>query len=200
MQVGILIFDDVEELDFVGPWEVLSSVNHVAPGSLDVKLVGTHSPIRAVNGMRVLPDLLLQECPQLDILIIPGGSGRQRQMLEQATLDFVRRQYENLTYLASVCTGTFILARAGLLCGRIATTHHSAFHELASYSEVDIARDRLTQSGNVICAAGVTSGIDLALYLVKMVFGQTMAEKVARRIEYLHPVNQIQPRVQANQV
>ena len=195
LQVGILIFDDVEELDFVGPWEVLASVNQVKPGSLGLKLVGTHSPVRAVNGMRVLPDILLEDCSQLDLLIIPGGSGRQKQMVEQPTLDFVRQQYEGLTYLASVCTGTFILLKAGLLDGKLATTHHSALEELASYPEVEVVEERLTQSGNILCAAGVTSGMDLAFFLVRQLFGKSMAEQVARRIEYPQPLDDIAPRV-----
>ncbi len=193
MQAGILIFDDVEELDFVGPWETLASVNRVGPGRIDLKLIGTGSRVRAVNGMRVLPDLVMEECPQLDWLIVPGGKGRNRQMLEDRTLSFVRRQYHGLTYLASVCTGTFILARAGLLAGKLATTHHSALDELATYPSVEVAPVRLTQSGNILCAAGVTSGMDLAFYLVRETFGLDMAESVAQRIEYPQPVGSIAP-------
>ena len=188
-----MIFEGVEELDFVGPWEILASVNKFEPHSLQLQLVGTDSLIRAINGMRVLPDLLLEDCPQLDVLIVPGGSGRQRQMMEERTLRFVQKQYVGLTYLASVCTGSFILARAGLLGGKLATTHHSALAELEGYADIQVVRERLTRTGNTLCAAGVTSGMDLALYLVRELFGPSMAESVAARIEYPGGLERVEP-------
>jgi len=118
LRVGLLLFEGVEELDFVGPWEVLSYVNKIVEGSLEMVAVGVGAPIRAFNGLRFLPDVTLGDCPELDILIVPGGKGRLRQMSEGTTLDFVRDRYPKLQYLASVCTGSFILAEAGLLDGK----------------------------------------------------------------------------------
>ncbi|MFO8060926.1 MAG: DJ-1/PfpI family protein, partial [Bacillota bacterium] len=122
----------------------------------------------------------------LDVLLVPGGSGRRQQQRDERTLNFIRTQYPRLHYLASVCTGTFILAEAGLLDTRVATTHRSALEELAQYRDIQVTRARLTRTGNVICAAGVSSGIDLALYLVGEVFDAEMAERIAAHIEYEH--------------
>lgn len=184
LQVGVLVFDGVEELDFVGPWEVLSYANKIRPGSLTMHLVGTHSPIQAFNHLKVLPDLTLEECPQLDILVLPGGKGRLQEMHNPAILQFVREQYAGLRWLTSVCTGAFFLAEAGLLQGRRATTHFTALAELANYPGINVQRERIVQDGNIICAAGVASGLDLGLHLLEILFGQELANQVATNIEY----------------
>ena len=184
MRIGLLLFEDVEELDFVGPWEVLSYVNKIDEGSVEMISVGIGAPIRAFNGLRFLPDVTLGDCPELDILIVPGGKGRLRQMYEKATLDFLRDRYPHLKYLASVCTGSLILAEAGLLEGKKATTHHSAYDELDEYPEIELVRDRVVRDGKVISAGGVASGIDLAFDLVEELFGDEVASGVRRGIEY----------------
>ncbi len=184
MRVGLLLFEGVEELDFVGPWEVLSYVNKIVEGSLEMIAVGVGAPIRAFNGLRLLPDVTLGDCPELDILIVPGGKGRLRQMSRGTTLDFVRDRYPKLQYLASVCTGSFILAEAGLLDGKKTTTHHSAYEEMEGYPEIELVRERVVRDGKIISAGGVASGIDLALYLVEELFGDEVASGVRRGIEY----------------
>lgn len=184
MRVGVLVFDGVEELDFVGPWEVLSYANKIRPGSLQMYLIGTHSPTRAFNNLRVLPDLVLDDCPQLDILVLPGGKGRLREMRNPAILQFIQRQYTQLRWLASVCTGAFFLAEAGLLQGRRATTHFTAVEELAAYPGIDVQQERVVQDGKIVCAAGVASGLDLGLYLLENLFGKELADQVATNIEY----------------
>ena len=111
LTIGILIFPDAEELDFVGPFEVLSFVNKVRPDSSRVLFVAeTADPVRAYNGMRVLPDTTLSACPQLDILVIPGGQGRRQAMKNPAILDFIKRQEPLASHITSVCTGSFLLA------------------------------------------------------------------------------------------
>ncbi len=184
IKVGVLVFDGVEELDFVGPWEVLSYANKISPGSLQMHLVGTHSQIRAFNNLKVLPDLTLEKCPQLDILVVPGGKGRLREMYNSTILQFIREQYMGLSWLTSVCTGAFFLAEAGLLQGRQATTHFSAIEELAKYPGINVQAERIVQDGNIISAAGVASGIDLGLYLLETLFGPELANQVATSIEY----------------
>lgn len=184
MQVGVLVFDGVEELDFVGPWEVLSYANKIRPGSLQMHLLGTHSPIRAFNNLRVLPDLTLEECPQLDILVLPGGKGRLQEMRNPTILQFIREQYDGLSWLTSVCTGSFFLAEAGLLQGKRATTHGTALEELATYPGISVQQERIVQDGKIICAAGVASGLDLGLHLLEILFGSELAEQVATNIEY----------------
>lgn len=184
MKIGVLIFDGVEELDFVGPWEVLSYANKLRPGAHEMLLVGTASPVRACNGLRVLPDVTIADCPQLDILVAPGGKGRLREMHNPSTLSFIRSQYPDLRYLASVCTGAFLLAEAGLLDGREATTHFTALEELRTYQNIKVVSERVVHTANVICAAGVSSGLDLGLYLLKELYGQALADQVARNIQY----------------
>lgn len=184
MQIGVLVFDGVEELDFVGPWEVLSYANKLRPGSVTMHLVGTHSPIQAFNKLKVLPDWTLDNCPPLDILVLPGGKGRLREMHNPAILEFVRQQYPNLRWLTSVCTGAFFLAEAGFLQGKRATTHFSALEELAGYPRIQVERERIVHDGNIISVAGVASGLDLGFYLLKLLFGDELANQVATNIEY----------------
>lgn len=184
MRIGVLVFDGVEELDFVGPWEVLSYANKLHPEAAEMLLVGTHSPVTAFNRLRVLPDLTIDDCPQLDVLVVPGGKGRLREMHNRDTLAFIQRQYPGLRYLTSVCTGAFLLAEAGLLSGLRATTHFSALEELRHYPEITVVEERVVHSGKVICAAGVSSGIDLGLWLLQDLFGAELAEQVAKNIEY----------------
>jgi len=185
MKVGVLIFDGVEELDFVGPWEVLSYVNKVLPESVQMYLVGVSSPVTAHNGMQVIPHLTPSDCPQLDVLVVPGGKGRLREMYSLDTLNFIRGQYDGgLRFLASVCTGAFMLAEAGLLDGKQATTHHSALGELAEYPNVTVTGDRLARTGNIVCAAGISSGIDLGLYLLAELFSSEIAARVAESMEW----------------
>lgn len=186
MKVGVLVFPGVEELDFVGPWEVLSYANKLQPEALEMILVGTESPVTAFNRLRVIPDVLLEECPRLDILVVPGGKGRLQAMHDRRILQFIQRQAPGLRYLTSVCTGAFLLAEAGLLQGKRATTHFSAIDELRAYPEIEVVPERVVQTGNVICAAGVSSGIDLSLYLLTLLFGEQAAQAVARNIEYRH--------------
>jgi len=184
VRVGVLVFAGVEELDFVGPWEVLSYANKLQPGALEMILVGTETSVTAYNRLRVIPDLTLEQCPQLDILVVPGGKGRLQAMHDQRILQFIRQQAPGLRYLTSVCTGAFLLAEAGLLQGRQATTHFSAIAELQAYPGIEVVPERVVQTGNVICAAGVSSGIDMSLYLLTQLFGEQTAQAVAKNIEY----------------
>ncbi len=184
LRIGILIFDGVEELDFVGPWEVFSYVNKVQAHPTRMLLVAPSAPVQAYNGLRVLPDCTLGDCPRLDTLIVPGGKGRLQAMHDPMILDFLRERYEGLQFLGSVCTGALILAEAGLLDGRCATTHHTALDELGGYPSITVRPDRVVRDGNVLSAAGVTAGIDLAFQLVEELFGTDVALAVDRGIEF----------------
>ena len=182
--IGILIFDQVEELDFVGPFEVLSYVNKIQPGSTRVLLVAeTANPVCAYNGMKVVPDMTLQDCPDLDILVVAGGKGRLIAMKNIALKEFIQKQMTTAIYVASVCTGAFLLAEAGLLTGKRATTYHTAFRELESYS-VQVIASKVVQDGKIITAGGVSSGLELGFYLLKQLFGLNISQEVANKIEY----------------
>ena len=191
LTIGILIFPDAEELDFVGPFEVLSFVNKVRPESSRVLFVSkTAEPVRAYNGMRVLPDVTLDACPQLDIMVIPGGQGRRQAMKDPVILEFIQRQEPLARHITSVCTGSFVLAEAGLLTGKKATTYHEYYEDLAAYS-IEVVKDKVVPQGKIITAGGVSSGIELGFYLLRELFGVEVSQKVADKIEYVVDVSKI---------
>ncbi len=182
--IGIIIFPQVEELDFVGPFEVLSYINKFRPDSTRVLLVAeTTDPVAAFNGLRIIPDATLENCPPLDIIIAPGGKGRLAAMKNPAILAFIHRQRQSATYVASVCTGAFLLAEAGLLAGKKATTYHSAFDELAGY-DVSVVAAKVVRDGSIVTAGGVSSGLELGFFLLRELFGADLTREVARKIEY----------------
>lgn len=183
--IGILLFHHVEELDFVGPYEVVSYINKVIPASARVlTIAASPEPVQSFNGLKVIPDITMDECPQLDVLIVPGGKGRLTAMHDTAIRSFISRQLPTVKYLTSVCTGAFILAEAGLLAGKRATTYHTALDELAAYTNVTVEKRKVVQDGNIITAAGVSSGLELGFYLLSLLFGRDVAQTVADRIEY----------------
>jgi len=189
--IGILIFPQVEELDFVGPFEVLSYVNKIQPSSTKVLLVTeTVGPICAFNGMKVIPDTTLQDCPVLDILIVPGGKGRFAAMKNIPFIEFIQQQMTTASYVTSVCTGALLLAEAGLLTGKKATTYHTAFSELESYG-VQVISSKVVRDEKIITAGGVSSGLELGFYLLKQLFGSSLSQEVARKIEYIVDVDSL---------
>ena len=191
LTVGVLLFPQVEELDFVGPFEVLSYINKIKPASTKVLLIAESAgPVEAFNGMKIIPDVTMANCPQLDILVAPGGKGRYAAMKNTAIKEFIQQQAQKAKYITSVCTGAFLLAEAGLLKNKKATTYHTALAELAAYS-VDVLPQKVVRENNIITAAGVSSGIELGLYLLKEEFGAAVAQEVADKIEYAIDVTKI---------
>lgn len=189
VKIGVLLFPQVEELDFVGPFEVLSHVNKIQPDSTTVLLVAESAePLRAYNGMQIIPDTTIANCPALDILVVPGGKGRLTAMKNAVIQEFIQKQLPTANYITSVCTGAFLLAEAGLLNGKKATTYHAAFTELASYS-VQVLPQKIVHDGKIITAGGVSSGIELGFYLLKQLFGLQLAQEVAQSIEYHVDIN-----------
>lgn len=191
LTVGVLLFPRVEELDFVGPFEVLSYINKLIPASTKVMLIAeSPDPVEAYNGMKIIPDITMASCPQLDILVVPGGKGRYAAMKNSAIKEFIQQQAQKAKYITSVCTGAFLLAEAGLLTGKKATTYHTAFAELAAYS-VEVLPQKVVRENNIITAAGVSSGIELGLYILKEEFGAAVAQEAADNIEYKIDVTKI---------
>ena len=191
LTVGVLLFPQVEELDFVGPFEILSYINKIRPESTKVLLIAESAePVKAFNGMKIIPDVTMANCPQLDILVAPGGKGRYAAMKNTAIKEFIQQQAQKAKYITSVCTGAFLLAEAGLLKNKKATTYHTAFAELAAYS-VDVLPQKVVRENNIITAAGVSSGIELGLYLLREEFGAAVAQEVADNIEYAIDVTKI---------
>lgn len=187
MLIAIAIFDGVEELDFVGPWEVFSVWSRLYPGDLEVCLVAEDArPVDCANGMRVLPDRRWGQLSGVDVLVYPGGRGTRAQLGDERIRSRLRGLSESGTLMASVCTGSLVYADAGLLDGRSATTHWAAFAELEELGrEITLLPDeRFVDTGRVVTAAGVSAGIDLALHLVARLGSPEKARRVRRRIQY----------------
>ena len=183
--IGILLFPNVEELDFVGPFEVLNYINKLRPGSTSVLLIAaTREPVKAFNGLTILPDTAMADCPYLDIVLVPGGKGRLNAMQDDKIKSYLIRQNAHTQYTVSVCTGALVLAAAGLLNNRKATTYHTALPELPAFDIIPVADAKVVQDGKFITAAGVSSGLELGFYLLKLLFGADLAQEVADKIEY----------------
>lgn len=184
INIGILIFEKIEELDFVGPFEVLSYVNKLKPEGTNVWLVSDQEQIiRGYNGLRFFADYNIDNSPHLDVLVVPGGQGRKIAQQNEKILNFIKARYSELKYLCSVCTGALIIGATGLLKGKSATTYHTAFDELSEMGII-VKKSKVVQDGKFISGAGVSSGIDVALYLISKLFDQATAQQVAARIEY----------------
>jgi len=186
--LGMLIFDEVEVLDFCGPFEVFSVANRLMekPG-FQVMVVAEHSrPIGARGGLSINPHCRLVDCPHLDLLLIPGGQGARTEMHNPVVLDWVKSRSAKADLVLSVCTGSLILARAGLLNGREATTHHDALDLLKEHAPTTQVHGGcvFVESGPIITSAGIASGIDMSLHVVSKLHGEELARKTADQMEY----------------
>lgn len=184
VNIGILIFEEIEELDFIGPFEVLSYINKIKTESTNVWLVSDGQQIiQGNNGLRFFADYTINNCPHIDVLVVPGGKGRRLAMRNEEILDFIKNRYSHLKYLSSVCTGALIIGATGLLKDKVATTYHTAFDELSEMGVI-VKTSKVVQDGKIITGAGVSSGIDVGLYLLSKLFDDTIAQQVADKIEY----------------
>jgi transcriptional regulator GlxA family with amidase domain len=184
-KIGILVFPAVEELDFVGPWEMFGMWGLIGT-SVRTHLVGqTTEPLRCAKGLTVVPEYGFEDCPPLDVLLVPGGQGTREQVDNPALMTFVKHQVEQHTRcVMSVCTGAFILHRAGLLLGRRATTHWASLNRLRQAGDVNVVEERWVVDGPVWTAAGVSAGIDMALAFIEQTSGPVTAAKVQMAAEY----------------
>jgi len=194
--VGILIFDNVEELDFIGPYEVFNSVRldeekrREEPSPFRTLLVAEKTDIiRANGGLRVIPEVTTEECPKLDILLVPGGWGTRREIGNERLQAWIAARAAEAETVTSVCTGALLLGKAGVLNGRRATTHWKSLGWLReSCPEVTVEeRLRVVRDGNIVTSAGISAGIDLALLVVASYFGEDLARATARHMEYRYP-------------
>jgi transcriptional regulator GlxA family with amidase domain len=188
IRICIALFPDAEELDWAGPWEVLASwARHWPQDGVEVFTVAQmNAPIRCANGLRVLPDHSWKTAPPIDVLVYPGGEGASRLVGDEKVRGWVRGLAKQGALITSVCTGAFVLADAGLLDNRAATTHWEETEKLRSLGHgIQIRdRDRFVDTGQVITAAGVSAGIDMALYLVSRLHSPERARAVRRDIQY----------------
>ncbi|MEL7036164.1 MAG: DJ-1/PfpI family protein [Cyanobacteria bacterium J06592_8] len=187
-KVAILLFNEVEVLDFAGPFEVFSitSASDQEKPFQVYTVAETKDAIRARNGLSVNPEYTLTDSPSPDIVIIPGGFGSREAMKRSPILDWVKSCSEQAEFVVSVCTGSLILAKAGLLEGLSATTHHLAFdllREIAPNTTV-IENQRFVDQGKILTSGGISAGIDLSLYVVAKILGQEIAIKTTEYMEY----------------
>lgn len=183
-----MLFADVEELDAVGPWEVLSywTRNYPADGYAVTTLSKSGGLVECAKGLVVQARCSYADAPPLDVLIYPGGQGTRPQLRDDAQLDWVRRQRQAVPLMASVCTGSLVYAAAGLLAHRPATTHWASLEKLAELDPSIEVRpgDRFVDDGDVVTSAGISAGIDMALHLVRRLAGLERAQAVRRGIQY----------------
>jgi transcriptional regulator GlxA family with amidase domain len=187
VRIAIAVFEGAEELDFVGPWEVLAAWRFLYPDDVEVLLVGEDSaPVTCAKGMRVLAHTSWDELGAVDVLVYPGGRGTRAQLGDESVRSRLRMLKERGTLMTSVCTGALVYADSGLLDGKPATTYWSAFDELMSLGHEITPRpdDRFVDAGEVITAAGVSAGIDMALHLVGRLGSPERAREVRRYIQY----------------
>jgi transcriptional regulator GlxA family with amidase domain len=193
--VGILIFDDVEVLDFAGPFEVFSRTRLVAGAEsrrsddsapFNVFTVARNHIVTAIGGLKVIAHHSLAEAPPIDILVVPGGFGTRALLGDDATLAWIRQTAHRASQVTSVCTGALLLAQVGALRGRRATTHWAALDLLASIdSTIQVKRDARVVWDTVVTSAGVSAGIDMAFSVVEKLHGPEVARETAHYIEYV---------------
>lgn len=179
INIGAIIFPNMDQCDFTGPFEVLSRLSdstfHVAWKRKE--------PIRDYHGLILTPETDFAECPKLDLLVVPGGHGQEALMDDEEVLSFVRAQSRSAKFVFSVCTGALICGAAGLLQGVKATTHWSAFHLLQYYGAIP-TKARVVVDGKMVTAAGVTAGFDGALIIASLLRGEDIARQIQLAIQY----------------
>lgn len=177
--IGGLIFETMDQADFTGPFEVLSRI----PDSKFLTISPDGQPIIDAKGLILTPQMSMAAAPQIDVLLVPGGTGVNVLMEDEATLDFVRKQAANAKLVFAVCTGALVLGAAGLLTGRRATTHWATHHLLARFG-AHPERDRVVVDRDLVTAAGVTSGYDGALRVAALLAGANVAQQIQLYLEY----------------
>lgn len=177
--IVFLIFDDITQLDFSGPAQFLSRL----PGAVVHTAASTVDPVQTDCGFAILPSTDFANCPQADLLCVPGGFGTRAVIEDEAALDFLREQAKQADYVTSVCTGSLVLGAAGLLKGKRATSHWAYTSLLADFGATFDAA-RVVKDGNLITAGGVTSGIDFALTVIAEIAGDQLAQSIQLGLEY----------------
>ena len=186
--VALLLFDNVEVLDFAGPYEVFAVADKLGDDSaFNICTVGlTHGTVRAVNGLKVLADYTLEDCPSPHLILIPGGAGIRKLLNQPALLEWLRIKARTAEIVASICTGALLLGKAGLLDGLRVTTHHACLDELRAAAPAALVdpSQRFHDNGKFCTAAGISAGIDLSLHLVARLLGPEAADATASHMEY----------------
>jgi len=187
---GLLIFEQVEELDFVGPWQVFNASAALQAGeNADADTVVTIAertdPLRCGKGLRVIPDCTLDDHPPLDVLLVPGGKGTRREANNPVVIEWIQKVAERVDWVTSVCDGALLMHEAGPARGRRVATDWEFEDQLEARGDVTVVRDaRYVVDGNLVTSQGVSAGIDMALWLVGRLHGRPHARAVRRKIQY----------------
>lgn len=182
---GFLAFPRLEELDLIGPWEMVGVWRTIAAGPSQTLIVARDAdPVTCSRGLTITPHATFADCPQLDYLLIPGGMGTRTLVNDAGTVEFVRRQAAGCRAVLSVCTGSFVLRAAGLLAGRRATTHWGSLKRLGDAGDVQVVEERYVRDGNVWTSAGVSAGIDMTLRFIAEEAGEDVAGEIQLYAEY----------------
>jgi transcriptional regulator GlxA family with amidase domain len=185
LTTGILLFDDVEELDFAGPWEVFTTAARKEQGDRVVTIAPQPGPVRCAKGLRVIPDHSYTDAPELDVVLVPGGQGTRREVDNPVVIDWLRKVAARARWVTSVCTGSLLLHGAGLCEGRRITTHWAFVEALRQRGGATVLDGpRYVRDGNLVTSAGVSAGIDMALWLVGQLHDPTHARNVQRVMQY----------------
>jgi transcriptional regulator GlxA family with amidase domain len=195
-RVGILVFPDVEVLDFTGPYEVFSVTRldearrREEPSPFEVLLVAERAePVVATGGLRVIPDVIVDACPRLHVLVVPGGWGTRAELRNERLIAWIAGRAKEVETLTSVCTGAMMLGEAGLLDGRRATTHWRSLDWMRQSFPAVTVEEKLhvVEDGHVLTSAGISAGIDMALRVVARYHGEAIGRATARNMEYPFP-------------
>jgi transcriptional regulator GlxA family with amidase domain len=186
VNIAVVLFDGAEELDWAGPWEVLAAWARIWPddGVSVYTVAESLEPITCAKGLRVLADHTWDSAPSPDVVVWPGGVGAREQVGRADVRRRVRDLRDTGALMTSVCTGALVYADAGLLAGRPATTWHGRIDELAALGALPAPEERFVDDGDVVTAAGVSAGIDMALHLVARLHSVERAREVRRYIQY----------------
>jgi cyclohexyl-isocyanide hydratase len=179
LTIGALIFPRLDQIDFTGPFEVLSRI----PNSTIHVIAKTMSTIRDIQGLILTPEMSITDAPELDVLLVPGGFGQQQLMNDEEVLSLIRNHFTAGRLVFSVCTGVLLCGAAGVLRGRQATTHWAAWNLLPYYGAIPV-RSRVVVDGNLVTAAGVTAGLDAALVVASLLHGDAIAQQIQLSIQY----------------
>ena len=179
LTIGALIFPRMDQIDFTGPFEVLSRI----PNSTIHVMAKTKSPVRDIQGLILTPEITIAEAPELDVLLVPGGLGQQDVMNDEEVISLIRNHFTAGRLVFSVCTGALLCGAAGVLRGRQATTHWAAWNLLPYYGATPV-RSRVVVDGNLVTAAGVTAGLDGALVVASLLRGDAIAQEIQLSIQY----------------
>jgi transcriptional regulator GlxA family with amidase domain len=183
--IGIVLFDGVEELDFAGPWEVFTALRAFDPELQVVTISESGDLVRCAKGLRVLPDHSFADAPEIQVVLVPGGQGTRREVDNPVLIDWLRKVGPNCEWVTSVCTGALLLHEAGFARGKRVTTYHGFIESLRKRGDVTVLEDvRYVRDGQLVTSAGVSAGIDMALWLSGQLTTPDTARQVQKYIEY----------------